>query len=130
MKHDVKSIEELLNNTNHQELMNYIDSLILELYPNIEKYLVLSNTLSMIGYIKKKDGFPLLALASQKNFVSIYVASYKDGENIINKYRNEFNKNAMKSSCLSFSSVTQINVEVLKKIIQEAVELYNVKKET
>lgn len=127
MKHDVKSIHELLNNTSHQKLMNYIDGVILELYPNIERYLFLSDTLSMVGYIKKKDGFPLLALASQKNFVSIYISAYKNGENIINKYRSEFNKSVMKSSCLSFKSINQIKDEILRKIIKEAVELYNTK---
>lgn len=127
MKHDINSIDELINDTNHQELMNYIDNLILEIYPNIERYLVLSDTLSMVGYIKKDDGFPLLALASQKNFVSIYVAAYKDGENIINKYRNDFNKSVMKSSCLSFKNIQQINDEALKSIIEESVELYNFK---
>lgn len=125
MKHNVNSIDSLLNDTSYKEVMNYIDNLILELYPSIERYLLLSDTLSMIGYIKKEDGFPVLALASQKNFVSLYVTAYKNGENIINKYRDEFNKSVMKSSCLSFKNINQINEKTLREIIIEAVELYN-----
>lgn len=48
MKHDVTSVDELLNNTGHEELMNYINDLIFELYPDIERYLLLSKTLSMV----------------------------------------------------------------------------------
>lgn len=125
MRYDVTSIEELYEVANHKEVMEFIDNIILEQYPNIERYLAISDTMSMIGYIKKKDGFPLLALASQKNFVSLYVASYKNNENIINKYRDQFAKSVMKSSCLSFKSIKQINEEILRKIIIEAVENQN-----
>lgn len=69
----------------------------------------------------------MLALASQKNFVSFYVTAYEDNENIINKYRNEFNKSVMKKSCLSFSNMKQVNTEALRKIIIEAVKNYKEK---
>jgi hypothetical protein len=92
--------------------------------PNLKPYI----HTGMIGYgkfhYKSKSGregdWSLIALASQKNYISIYVCSTDGKEYVAEKYKKELPKAKIGKSCISFKKVDDINLPVLKKMLLEA----------
>ena len=70
----------------------------------------------------KKDilKWPIIALASQKNYISVYVCAVKDGEYIAEKYKNELGKVSIGKSCIRFKKLEDLNLETFKEVIKLA----------
>lgn len=82
----------------------------------------------MIGYgkfhYKSKSGregdWPLIALASQKNYISIYICAAKDGKYLAESRKDDFPKANIGKSCIRFRKVEDIDLSKLAKIIKDA----------
>ncbi len=83
---------------------------------------------NMIGYGKfryknyKKEiiDWPIIALANQKQYISIYVCAIVDGGYVAEKYRKELGKVKVGRSCISLKKLEDIDLSVLKKVLLEA----------
>lgn len=83
---------------------------------------------NMLGYGKfkyknyKKEiiDWPIVALANQKNYISIYICSLQDGQYIAEKYKNELGKVSVGKSCIRFKKIEDINLKTLGKILKIA----------
>jgi len=60
-----------------------------------------------------------LAFASQKNYISIYM-HHADRDRIWDKYQNELGNCQRKKECISYTKISDIDFDVIKKIIIEA----------
>lgn len=60
-----------------------------------------------------------LAFASQKNYISIYMHN-ADRDRIWDKYQNELGNCQRRKECICYANISDINLEVIKKIIIEA----------
>ena len=69
------------------------------------------------NYKKEMIEWPTVALASQKNYVSIYVCSIVGGQYVAEKYKKELGKVKVGRSCISFRKLEDVNLPVLKKIL-------------
>lgn len=86
----------------------------------------------MIGYgiyhYKSKSGregdWMIVGLASQKNYISVYACAAADGKYIAEKYKKELPKASIGRSCIRFKKIEDIDLVVLKKILQETEEVY------
>ncbi len=82
----------------------------------------------MIGYgsfhYKSKSGregdWSIIALASQKNYISVYICAVDGKEYLAEKYKKEFPKASIGKSCIRFKKLEDINLEFLMKVIKEA----------
>lgn len=82
----------------------------------------------MLGYgsfpwknYKKEDiEWPVVALANQKLYVSLYVCAVENGKYIAETYKKDLGKAAVGKSCISFKQLSDINLETLKKILKAA----------
>lgn len=72
------------------------------------------------NYKKEVIDWPIIALASQKNYISLYVCAVKDGEYIAEKYKGELGKVSVGKSCIRFKKLEDLNLTTLKKVIQLA----------
>lgn len=78
------------------------------------------------GSFKYKDSkkqlfdWPTIALASQKNYMSLYVCSIDDGEYLAEKYADKLGKVNVGRSCIRFKKLSDLNLEELKKVIKLA----------
>jgi uncharacterized protein YdhG (YjbR/CyaY superfamily) len=72
------------------------------------------------NYKKEMIEWPIVALANQKNYVSVYVCAIVDGQYIAEKYKKELGKVSVGKSCIRFKKLEDINLLVLKKVIKEA----------
>jgi len=72
------------------------------------------------NYKKEIIDWPTVALANQKNYVSIYVCAVDAGEYIAEKYKDKLGNVSVGKSCIRFKKKADINLEMLKEVIQLA----------
>lgn len=85
----------------------------------------------MIGYgpfhYKSPSGregdWSILALASQKNYISVYACAAKDGQYVAEKYKDKLPKANIGRSCIRFKKTSDIDLDVLKKVLLESKKL-------
>jgi hypothetical protein len=105
-----------------QKIHDFITKTIPDLKPRILS--------GMIGYgtyaYKSKSGrvgeWSVVALASQKNYISIYVCGVTDGAYVAEKHKDELKPASVGKSCIRYKKLSDINFDVLKKVILESVK--------
>ncbi len=86
---------------------------------------------SIIGYgsshYQSKSGrsgeWFTIGLASQKNYISVYICIVEDGEYLPEKYKDQFPKASIGKSCIRFKKLENIDQEMLVSLINKAVKL-------
>jgi len=104
-----------------RQILQAIDKLIKETAPGLTSKFAYN----MPGYgaftyennKKEQVSWPVIAVASQKNYVSIYVCSLEDGEYIAEKYKDSLGKVSVGKSCIRFKKLEDLNLQTLKKVI-------------
>jgi uncharacterized protein YdhG (YjbR/CyaY superfamily) len=72
------------------------------------------------NYKKEIIDWPIIGLASQKNYISLYVCAVDDGGYLAEKYKHELGKVNVGKSCIRFKKLDDLNLETLKKVIKLA----------
>jgi hypothetical protein len=72
------------------------------------------------NYKKESIQWPVVALANQKNYVSMYVCAIVDGEYVAEKYKNALGKVTVGRSCITIKTLEDVNLAILKKVLKEA----------
>lgn len=103
-----------------------LHSFIIKTIPKLKPHLLYG----MIGYgsfhYKSKSGregdWSVVALASQKNYISVYVCGVKNGKYIAETHKKDFPKASIGKSCIRFKQVDDIDLKKLKFVITESVK--------
>lgn len=106
------------------EAIKYLHSFIQKAVPELKPYFANN----MIGYGKfkysnyKKEiiDWPIIALANQKQYVSIYVCAVVDGQYVAEKHKKKLGKVKVGRSCISLKTLDDINLKTLKNVLVEA----------
>ena len=69
---------------------------------------------------KETLDWPIIALASQKNYISVYVCAVEKGEYLAEKYKNRLGNVSVGRSCIRIKKIDDLNLETLKKVIKLA----------
>lgn len=69
---------------------------------------------------KETIEWPVVALASQKNYISLYVCAAENGECIAEKYKNDLGNVSVGKSCIRFKKPEDLDLVTLKKVLKEA----------
>ncbi len=104
-----------------------LDTLIRKAVPTLKPEIVSG----MIGYgmyhYKSRSGregeWPIIALASQKNYISVYVCAAKNGKYLAEYYKDKLPKASIGKSCIRFTKTENIDLNILEEIIKEAASL-------
>lgn len=75
------------------------------------------------NYKKEMVSWPIVALASQKHYISVYVCAVEDGEYLAEKYKARLGKVSVGKSCIRFKKLDDVNLPELKKLLQKAAKL-------
>ena len=83
---------------------------------------------NMLGYgmfhYKSKSGsegeWPVIALASQKNYISVYVCAVKDGKYLAETNKGKLGKVSVGKSCIRFKRIEDVDLKELEKLLKEA----------
>jgi len=86
---------------------------------------------NMLGYGKfkyrnhKKEmmDWPIVALASQKHYISVYVCAVERGEYLAEKYKKKLGKVSVGKSCIRFKTLAQVDLPALKDVLRKAAKL-------
>ena len=125
-KNDAKSVEEylLMVPDDHKKDINFLHDFIQKAVPKLKPYYA-SN---MIGYgsfyyldsKKQKKDWPIISLANQKNYISIYVCTIIEDKVAAERYKKELGKLSKGVSCIRFKKIDEINLETLKIVLKLA----------
>jgi len=72
------------------------------------------------NYKKEIIDWPIIALASQKNYMSLYICAIDEGKYIAEKYSKSLGKVSVGKSCIRFKKISDLNLETLKRVIMQA----------
>lgn len=116
-------IEDQTRKQEIKKLYDFIHKLIPNEKPNI--------TSGMIGFglypYKTKSGregmWPIIMLASQKNYISVYICAADGKDYVAEKYKKDLPKADIGRSCIRFKKTDDINMDVLEKVIKEGERL-------
>lgn len=101
-----------------------VDTLIREAVPSLKPH-ILSG---MIGYgtyhyryaSGREGDWSLIALASQKNYISVYICAIESGKYLAEEYKEKLPKASIGKSCIRFKKLADIDFSVLTEIIKKA----------
>ncbi|MBK6379525.1 MAG: DUF1801 domain-containing protein [Chitinophagaceae bacterium] len=82
----------------------------------------------MIGYgsfyyldsKKQKKDWPIIALANQKNYITIYVCTIVGDKASAEKYKKDLGKLTKSITCIRFKKTGEINLDTLKTVLKLA----------
>lgn len=107
-----------------RETVLFLHDFIQKAAPNLKPYFAHNmlgyGSFPYKNYKKETIEWPIVALANQKNYVSVYVCAIVDGEYIAEKYKKELGKVSVGKSCIRLKSLEDVNLPVLKKIVKQA----------
>lgn len=123
---DSKSPEEYIEKIDEPRKSEIIKlhKLITETVPNLQPFMISG----MIGYgkyqYKSKSGrsgeWCTIALASQKNYISVYVCAADDNGYFAEQEKEKFPKASIGKSCIRFKKSDDIDFSELKKLLKKA----------
>jgi len=125
---NAKSVEEYIAmlNTERREIINALDSLIKATSPSLKQHFAYNmigyGSFKYLDYKKREIDWPIVAVASQKNYVSVYVCALEEGEYLAEKYKDKLGKVSVGKSCIRFKKISDVNSETLSMIIKKASE--------
>ena len=125
-KNAAKSVEEylLMIPENRKKDIDFLHAFIQKVIPKLKPYYA-SN---MIGYgsfyyldtKKQKKDWPIISLANQKDYITIYVCAIIDDKAAAEKYLKELGKLTKGINCIRFKKIDEINLETLKTVLKLA----------
>lgn len=103
-------------------------NLIYETAPTLKPYM----QSGMIGFGKyhykyasgREGDWFMIGLASQKNYISVYVCAAIDNKYIAERYKEKFPKASIGKSCIRFKSTQDIDLAVLRELFEKARDFY------
>jgi hypothetical protein len=69
---------------------------------------------------KKVIDWPIISLANQKNYISLYVCATEGNEYIAEKNKERLGKVKVGKSCIQINKIEDVNLDVLKEVIKSA----------
>jgi len=125
-KNEARSVKEYLMMVpgDRRKDIDFLHDFIQKAVPKLTPYFA-SN---MIGYgtfyyldsKKQKKDWPIISLANQKNYISIYICTIVEDKAVAEKYKQELGKLSKGVSCIRFKKIEEINLETLKIVLQLA----------
>jgi len=64
--------------------------------------------------------WPVIALANQKNYISIYICAVDKGEYIAEKYKQSLGRVSVGKSCIRFKKIEDLDLQGLRMVIELA----------
>lgn len=101
-----------------------VDALIKDAAPNLKPHFAYNmlgyGSFKYKNYAKKIIDWPIVALASQKGYVSVYVCALEGGEYLAEKYKARLGKVSVGKSCIRFKKLEDVNLGALRTIVKKA----------
>lgn len=112
-------------NDDRREIIEYLDKLIKNTVPKQKRWFAYNmlgyGKFTYTDYKKQENEWPVIALASQKNYVSLYVCALNDEKvYLAEKYKGELGKVSVGKSCIRFKKLDDLDMPTVKKVLKLA----------
>ena len=77
-------------------------------------------SLKYLNHKKESIDWPVVALASQKQQISLYICAFEDGKFIAEKYKKELGKVSVGKTCISIKKLGDLDPKGLAKVLKLA----------
>lgn len=121
-----KSVKEYLEAvpSERKDMVLFLHTFIQRTVPNLKAHFATN----MIGYgsfeyqnyKKERLSWPVIALANQKQYISVYLCAVAEGGYIAEKYKDELGNVRVGKSCISFKKISDLNLGIFEKVLKEA----------
>lgn len=127
MRIDANTPDEYFSRADERESdLRALDELIRQAAPGLKRTMVTSTSVNMVGYgmftYRNKSGkeiqWPVLALANQKNHISLYISAVENGKYIAESNADKLGKVSVGKSCVRFKKFEDVDTSTLKNILQ------------
>jgi len=107
-----------------KDIINTLHTFIIKTAPKLKPHFAYNmlgyGSFPYKNYKKEMISWPVVSLANQKNYVSLYVCALENGKYLAEKYKKELGKVSVGKSCIRFKKLEDVNLPVLRKVIQAA----------
>jgi Domain of unknown function (DU1801) len=125
-KNEAKTLEEylLMVPGDRKKEFDFLHDFIQKAVPKLKPYYATN----MIGYgsfyyldsKKQKKAWPIISLANQKNYITIYVCALVKDKAAVEKYKKDLGKLSKGISCIRFKKIEEIDLKTLKIVLKLA----------
>jgi nucleoid DNA-binding protein len=128
VKVDATTVEEFFAAAGEREsALRELDMLIRSAAPSLKRQLHAGVSITMLGYgafdYQTKSGskgrWPVVAIAPQKNYISLYVCAVADGKYLTEQYQDRLGKVSCGKSCIRMKKFTDLNQDTVKIMLEE-----------
>lgn len=123
-----RSVSEYIENlpSERKVLIVFLHKFVQKVAPNLKPHFAYNmlgyGSFPYKNYKKEMISWPVVAIANQKNYVSIYVCSVDAGEYVAEKYKDKLGKVSVGKSCIRFNKLEDVNLPFLAEVIKKAEE--------
>ncbi len=129
MKVEANSIEQLIELAGPRAAeLRSLDAFIVESAPDLKRQLFAGPSITMIGYgemtwktMSVSGIWPLLGVAPQKRYVSLYVAADRESVPLTLLYKDRIGHVTLGKNCIRFTRFDRLNLEELRSFIRDVV---------
>lgn len=105
----------------------FLHDFIQKISPNLQSHFAYNmlgyGSFPYTNYKKEIIDWPIIALASQKNYMSIYVCALENGEYLAEKYKDTLGKVSVGKSCIRFKKLEDLNLPEVKNVLEKAAKM-------
>jgi hypothetical protein len=111
-----------------EEMIRTLDALVQKAAPSFKPIIFGGMTGKWLGYgmmpyqsksMKTPSEWPVVAIANQKNYVSLYVVYVENGEYVAEKNAKELGKVSVGKSCIRIKKLEDVNLGALAHLIEK-----------
>ena len=133
MKVNAKTFEEFFSACgDFEQSARELDKIITDKFPEMNRQLFTGMSITMIGYgyfeyknyKKQIEPWPSIAIAPQKNYLSLYLMAVKDGNYVAEAHSEKIGKASVGKSCIRFKKLENLNRTELDKALEETYDWY------
>lgn len=107
-----------------QHIHDFIQETVPDLTPHLKSGMIGYGSYHYVYKSGQEGDWPIIALASQKSYISIYVSCMaKDGTYLTEYYSDQLPNASVGKSCIRFKKIEDVDWEVLREILVNAKEL-------
>ena len=123
---DAKNTKEYLAllTPERKKAIKTLDAFIRKTVPKLKPVFVYNmpgyGTFKYTNYKKEIIDWPVIGLASQKNYISLYVCALEDGQYLAEKYAKDLGKVSVGKSCIRFKKMEDLNLKTLAMVLKRA----------
>lgn len=110
--------------TERQDIIKFLHIFIQKTAPKLKPHFAYNmlgyGSFPYRNYKHEMISWPVISLANQKNYISIYVCAVDKDGYLAEKNKKDLGKVSVGKSCIRFKKLEDLNLPVLKKVIQAA----------